>query len=142
MAEKILSACGNDCGCCPRFAAKTARERELVAKFWHAAGWRDRVVPREEIQCGGCTPETPCRYRIAKCVSDRGLENCGQCPRYPCALLTSAFQTTEQYERSCRQLCSEAGFDVLRRAFFEKRENLSAVCDGQREKSGKQKPRK
>ena len=59
--EKI-TLCGDNCCKCPRYLAKTNGELEKVAELWFRIGWRDRIVPIEEIRCTGCTSHKQCTY--------------------------------------------------------------------------------
>ena len=52
--EKI-TLCGDNCLECPRYLARTNSELEKVAELWFRVGWRDRIVPIDEIRCFGCT---------------------------------------------------------------------------------------
>ena len=128
MSEKIIAACGNDCAACPRYTKppfeKTPEELHNTAVLWQKIGYRDRVVSNEEISCTGCSVENWCRYNIVKCVSGKNLENCGQCENYPCETIRECFKVTKSFIPACRAVCSDEEFDVMKRAFFEKEQNL------------------
>ena len=128
MSEKIIAACGNDCAACPRYIKppfeKTPEELHNTAVLWHKIGYRDSVVSNAEISCMGCTVENWCRYDIVKCVSENNVENCGQCEKYPCGKIQDCFKVTRSFEPACRAACSDEEFAVMKRAFFEKEENL------------------
>lgn len=122
-----LAACGNDCGACPRFTAKTEEELLAVAQAWHQAGWRDRVVSAGEIACAGCSAACPCRYGIIGCVTERNLSNCAECEDYPCENILNAFERAETHWQNCFETCDPDWFAVLEKAFFEKKKNLDAL---------------
>ena len=128
MSEKIIAACGNGCAACPRYTKppfeKTPEELHNTAVLWQKIGYRDRVVSNEEISCTGCSVENWCRYNIVKCVSGKNLENCGQCENYPCETIRECFKVTKSFIPACRAVCSDEEFDVMKRAFFEKEQNL------------------
>ena len=128
MSEKIIAACGNDCAVCPRYTKppfeQTPEELHKTAVLWHKIGYRDRVVSNEEISCMGCSVETWCRYDIVKCVNEKNVENCGQCENYPCETIRECFKVTKSFIPACRAACTDEEFDVMKRAFFEKEENL------------------
>ena len=135
--KKIIAACGNDCSACPRYVThpygKTREKLRHTAELWMKIGYRDRVVSEEEIACTGCKPENWCRYRIVKCCHDRGIESCAECGAYPCADMEDCFRVTLSFEPKCRQVCDEREYEQLRKAFFEKRENLGRLrIDGRR----------
>ena len=125
---KIIAACGNDCASCPRYneapLVKTPEQLHQTAVLWQKIGYRDNVVSNEEISCSGCKPENWCRYRIASCVSSRGIGNCGECEQYPCDNFRSCLEVTSSFEPACRKACTEEEYAVLRKAFFMKKENL------------------
>ncbi len=131
--KKIIAACGNDCAACPRYTAhpceKTQEELRRTVELWMKVGYRNRVVSdedNEEIGCIGCSrrPENWCRYRVAGCAREKGVENCGQCGEYPCARIKKCFEVTKSFEPRCRAACTHAEYDAMRRAFFQKEENL------------------
>lgn len=56
-AAPVLSVCGDDCAVCPRYLARTEDELRETAVFWYKAGWRDRVLPPEEMRCREFLPQ-------------------------------------------------------------------------------------
>lgn len=132
----IIAACGNDCAACPRYTAhpyeKTEAELRHTAELWRRIGYRDRVVPAEEIACAGCRPENQCRYHVVKCCADRGVKTCAACGQYPCDRLRACFSITMSFEPGCRQACTEEEYARLTKAFFEKEQNLDALRDAGR----------
>ncbi|MBN1532353.1 MAG: DUF3795 domain-containing protein [Spirochaetes bacterium] len=129
----MLAACGNRCDLCPRYIATrhgAAAELRRVAELWRDMGWRDSVVPPEEISCSGCDGSAFCRYGIRSCAGARGVADCGLCGDYPCAVILEAFSRTSRYEGICRERCGGGDFAQLKRAFFEKRRNLEGAGRG------------
>ena len=126
--EKIIAACGNDCAACPRYTAppheKTEAQLHHTAELWQKIGYRDRIVSNEEISCTGCRPENRCRYRVVGCCTERGIQNCSECPDYPCNIMTECFAVTKSFEPKCREVCTAEEYAQLKKAFFEKEENL------------------
>ena len=129
--QKIIAACGNDCSVCPRYNVthyeKTDEELRHTAELWLKIGYRDRLVSNEEITCCGCRPENWCRYRVISCCEDRGIENCSECADFPCDNMRECFAVTKSFEPKCREICTEAEYQQLKKAFFEKEENLLAL---------------
>ena len=129
MSRPIIAACGNDCAACPRYTAhpyeKTEAELRHTAALWMKIGYRDRVVSAEEIACTGCKPENWCRYGAARCCADRGIGTCAVCGQYPCERMRECFAVTLSFEPKCREVCTEAEYAQLKRAFFEKERNLA-----------------
>lgn len=127
--SKIIAACGNDCSACPRYVAhpyeKTEDELSHTAVLWMKIGYRDHIVSNGEISCVGCRAENWCRYHIVKCCVDRGIKTCAACAEYPCKNTTGCFEVTRSFEPTCRQVCTDDEYERLKKAFFEKEENLS-----------------
>ena len=90
-------------------------------------GYRDHVVSNDEISCTGCKPENRCRYHVAGCCRDRGIETCSKCTDYPCDNIRECFAITKSFEPGCRKACTEAEFQQVQKAFFEKEKNLAAL---------------
>ena len=124
MGEKIIAACGNDCGACPRHLPKTEEALRRTAELWMRIGYRDRVVSAEEMACSGCRPENWCRYGMVGCAAGRGVAHCGRCPEYPCPKIEACFRATGAFRPGCEAACTPEELEALQRAFFEKRENL------------------
>lgn len=122
--EKIIAACGNDCSMCPRHLPKSEDELRHTAELWRKIGYRDHVVSNEEISCNGCTTDNWCRYNVIKCTTSRNISNCGQCEEYPCANIKECFEVTRSFEPACKAICTKEEYDMMSKAFFEKRENL------------------
>lgn len=126
--DKIIASCGNDCSACPRYVkhlyGKTGEELRHTAELWLKIGYRDHIVSNEEIACTGCKPENWCRYNIVKCCDEQNIPTCAQCGAYPCEKLSECFTVTKSFEPICRKVCTDEEFEQLRRAFFEKAENL------------------
>lgn len=125
---QIIAACGNDCAACPRYIGhsyeKSQEELQHTAELWLKIGYRDRVVSTDEISCMGCKPENWCRYHVAACCMEKGIETCADCEEYPCDNMKECFEITGSFEPMCRKVCSEDEYLQLKKAFFEKEENL------------------
>jgi hypothetical protein len=66
------------------------------------------------------------RYDVADCMKD-GLDSCGRCGKYPCDKIQTAFERTKSFEATIREACSEAEYRQLKKAFYEKKENLDRM---------------
>ena len=123
--EPIISVCGDDCAVCPRYLARTDEELHEVAVFWHRIGWRDRVVGNDEIKCTGCGCRPTCSFMILPCRRKKGVTNCRTCGEYRCELIDRMLIGSDEKEKMLRSVCeNDAETEMLRRAFYEKRENL------------------
>ncbi|MCR4646018.1 MAG: DUF3795 domain-containing protein [Oscillospiraceae bacterium] len=131
MKERIIAACGNDCAACPRYTVPPYEKTEVAlhhtAELWQKIGYRETVVSNDEIACTGCRPENWCRYRVAGCCAEKGITTCAECPDYPCANMQECFAVTLSFAPQCRAVCTDAEYDQLRKAFFEKEQNLNAL---------------
>ncbi len=128
MEDKIIAACGNDCSVCPRYNkepfAKSDKELSHTAELWYKIGYRDHIVSNDEISCQGCMEDNWCRYNVVKCVHEKNISNCGQCNDYPCANIKECFAVTQSFEPKCKEVCSKEECEIMKRAFFEKEQNL------------------
>ena len=92
-------------------------------------GYRDRVVPNEEMACAGCLPENLCRYHVIRCVTEKGISDCGKCRHYPCPVIERCFAQTESFAPACEKACTREEYEMLIRAFFEKKKNLDRSAE-------------
>ena len=126
--KRVIAACGNDCSACPRYVShpygKTEDELLHTAELWMKIGYRDHIVSNEEIACTGCKPENWCRYHIVKCCQEKGIKTCAECDEYPCATMQDCFSVTKSFEPKCREVCTDQEYEMLKKAFFEKEQNL------------------
>ena len=122
--KKLLALCGDDCAACPRYQAKSTEELRAVAELWFRIGWRDRILPPEEMACSGCSPGKQCTYQLVDCTERHGVVCCRQCRVFPCGKIQDMLRRSEEYRRICKGRCSEAEYAALEKAFFEKEENL------------------
>lgn len=126
--KSIIAACGNNCAACPRYNAppftKTEEELRHAAELWMKIGYRDRIVPPEEMTCSGCKPQNWCRYHVVECCAERGIRTCAECAHYPCPKMEECFAVTASFEPKCREVCTAEEYRQLDEAFFRKKENL------------------
>ncbi|NLG05064.1 MAG: DUF3795 domain-containing protein [Clostridia bacterium] len=127
-AQPIISVCGDDCAVCPRYIAKTEEELRETAEFWYKVGWRDHVVSNEEIACTGCGCRPTCSFMILPCQKDKAVSDCKCCEDYCCDKITQMLQNSDIKESQCKAACeSYEEYMMLKRAFYEKRENLGLM---------------
>lgn len=123
MNQKI-TLCGDNCMECPRYLANSEEELHEIAKLWHKVGWRDRVVSNDEIRCTGCSSHKECTYGLVECTKEHQVSKCNQCIEFPCVRILDMLKRSEEYKRKCREVCSEAEYVMLEKAFFDKENNL------------------
>jgi hypothetical protein len=126
--SEFLAYCGSRCDLCPRYQATLkgdiGRLAEL-AELWHRCGWRDRILPAEEMMCHGCVETIWCRYEIPACAAGKGADNCGVCEDYTsCERLKEMFKRNHAYAEKCKTLCSDDEYELLRLTCFDKKANL------------------
>ena len=99
MSKKIYSRCGNQCNLCLIYrpnVEKEDRRVDICAVF-------DKLGPNTydpaTTICDGCLsenkPDNGCKAR--PCVIERGLQHCGYCPDYPCAIFPAEPNAEEFY---------------------------------------------
>jgi len=123
MEEKI-TLCGDNCMECPRYNAHTNEELTAVAELWHKVGWRTHIVSNEEIACNGCSSHKQCTYQLVECTKEHRVSKCNQCDEFRCAKIHAMLERSAEYEKRCKEVCSEQEYSVLKKAFFDKENNL------------------
>ncbi len=128
-AMSTMGICGDNCLYCPRYVATRsgkAEELEKVKELWVRLGLREPSLSARDLTCPGCNPENDCAYpELRSCVYARGIESCGLCETYPCALVDAVFEKSERLCSRAAVVCTPEEMGVLREAFFSKRQNLS-----------------
>ena len=123
--DPVISVCGDDCGVCPRYLARTEEELHETAVFWHKAGWRDHVVSNEEIRCTGCGCRPTCSFMLLPCTREHGVSACRECASFACEKVWDMYVRSEEKKRQCEKACeSPEEFRMLCRAFYEKVKNM------------------
>lgn len=125
--EQKISLCGDNCAVCPRYQAHSQEELHAVANLWHKIGWRDRVLPPEEIQCKGCAAQKECTYNLKGCTAAQGVEYCAACRDFPCNRLEAVLEKSREGENLCKARCTPEEYTALEQAFFHKEENLELL---------------
>ncbi|MDE6320413.1 MAG: DUF3795 domain-containing protein [Lachnospiraceae bacterium] len=123
MEEKI-TLCGDNCIECPRYNAHSEAELRAVAELWYRVGWRDKVLSNEEIACTGCSSHKVCTYGLVDCTREHGVEKCNQCKEFPCDKIEDMLERSREYQKKCKEMCSEKEYIALEKAFFDKESNL------------------
>lgn len=123
MEEKI-TLCGDNCIEWPRYNAHTNEELTAGAELWHKVGWRTHIVSNEEIACNGCSFHKQCTYQLVECTKEHRVSKCNQCDEFPCAKICTMLERSAEYEKRCKEVCSEHEYSVSKKAFFDKENNL------------------
>lgn len=122
--NKKITLCGDNCIACPRYNAHSETELRNVAELWYRVGWRDTVVSNEEIACTGCASRKACTYGLVDCTSRHGVAKCNQCKEFPCNKIEDMLDRSREYQKKCKEICSQEEYTALEKAFFDKENNL------------------
>lgn len=95
-----------------------------LARLWYQIGWKDRVVPAEEMRCGGCSTHKSCTYGLVPCFRAYQVEKCSQCSEFPCGKIREMLKRSEESRNKCAQRCTPEEYAMLEKAFFAKEQNL------------------
>jgi len=98
--EKIIGACGNDCGDCEAYKATQANDAGAIARV--AEQWSKEYsadIKPEYVWCDACMTDgaRKCGHcaecDIRACVVSRSLANCAGCDDYACERITKFFES-------------------------------------------------
>jgi hypothetical protein len=126
----IISICGDICSECPRYIATLSEDMaslEYLAALWHRLGFRDRVLPPEEMKCTGCNKKKDCNHGINTCEHLGIKNNCGECDHFPCDKIKIVFEKTRETERLCKTKCTPGEYTEFDHAFFMKQQILGKI---------------
>lgn len=124
---RTIAPCGDNCAFCLTYIGTKENDIELLKKMaiiLHAIGWRDEILPPEEMKCEGCASRTFCEYKIKQCCEEKQVENCGYCEQYPCDKSQVAFEKNKNNIKKCEALLTKEDFEMFKKAYFSKKENL------------------
>ncbi len=127
---EIIAACGDKCSICPRYVAtkeNSTESLEYIAELWFKLGFRDIIAEPEEIKCYGCSKDNNCMYKINSCPNLETINNCGECKSFVCSKLQQAFNNSEINRENTKATCTPDEYEVLHKAFFQKKEVLEKV---------------
>ena len=137
----MIGICGDKCNCCPRYIATqdgSIQDLEKVKELWVRLGLRDSNFLAQDMACEGCLPENKCAYiDLRSCPNLKSCENCGLCIEYPCKLIKRAFES-EKLEIQAQKVCTQEEMEILRKAFFSKKEYFDHIHQKFQEKSRKE----
>ena len=127
MSTKKIAYCGDCCTNCPKYTTNLIGNKKELKKVGHLmkkVGWRYNLDDPEKMKCEGCQDVEKCEYGVKECCIERKIENCGKCIDYPCSKIENAFEITEINVEKFKLILSKEEYEVFRKAFFLKKENL------------------
>ena len=125
-----VTICGDVCTECPRYIATQENDTtslEKIAELWYKLGLRDKILPADELKCFGCTKDKFCTHQLNKCVHLTNKNNCGECDIFPCDKINTVFSKTEDFAKTCKQICTAEEFQSLEKAFLLKKKILVQI---------------
>ena len=130
MNKTLIMPCGDNCAYCPRHTAETNEELQKAADLYNKLGWKNwknEKYSSEEIKCLGCISHIYCGFGLKECLKERNLQKCNECSEFPCEKIDKMLQKSNELEKVCKEICTEEEFMNLKKAFFEKEENLKIM---------------
>ena len=128
-----IGLCGDDCNYCPKYLATQSNDEarlKEVAAMWRMIGWVNPTDSPGDMTCHGCDIVSICGLGIKECVLEKGVENCGKCPDYPCEKMLEIFENNKREADICRKNLSAEDFEIFQKAFFSKKERLDNINRG------------
>lgn len=122
-----MTMCGYDCTLCQAFVLNIEKDdkRETLSAMWMK--YYDLDIPADSIYCDGCRCDKPDAKRIdiccpiRACVMDKGIEHCGDCDNYPCALFAQRVGLSMAEVKRQQGDCFDANeYDEYLRAYDNK----------------------
>lgn len=115
MDERMIAACGLDCGSCEiRLAPTNPDAAKVVIDWFKRKGWLadgegiEQVIDRK-MYCTGCLGSREIHWSsdcwiLSCCVDQKGLKNCSKCDAFPCERLLDWSEQSEGYRAALARL--------------------------------------
>ena len=65
-----------------------------------------------------------CTYGLVACTEKHSVEKCNQCKEFLCEKIMEMLNRSKNYQKKCKEVCSEEEYMVLEKVFFDKENNL------------------
>ena len=113
-----LAYCGLCCQECPVYEATVTDDDALRAKLAQEYAVPGFAPGPEDMTCRGCHSDTPClvmcsQCPMRQCAMERGADNCGLCPDYPCATVEERIPTDAPHRLRLEELHRAAAREYL-----------------------------
>jgi hypothetical protein len=125
-----LGCCGDDCNYCLRYIGTVNHDEKTLkkaAEIWLKLGWRDHLLPPDEMKCSGCATVKNCAHGIKECCETKKAANCGRCDDYPCGKNKLSFEKAKKIKAQCKSVLEAEDFETLNKAFYMKEAKLNRV---------------
>ena len=57
-------------------------------------------------------------------TKEHNVDKCNQCAEFPCEKISSMLERSKEYQKRCNEVCTDAEYEMLEKAFFDKENNL------------------
>ena len=115
MNRCMLAACGLNCENCEiRLAPVDPEAAEVIVRWFKSQGWLSEnegmpEVIKRKMYCTGCLGSRETHWSadcwiLQCCVDDKHLDNCSQCPDFPCERLIEWSKKDDSYADAFRNL--------------------------------------
>lgn len=64
-----------------------------------------------------------------QCTKEHNVDKCDQCAEFPCEKISSMLERSKEYQKCCKEVCSDVEYEMLEKAFFDKENLTSFVSD-------------
>ncbi|MCD6284492.1 MAG: DUF3795 domain-containing protein [Anaerolineae bacterium] len=115
MDDRMIGACGLDCGSCKiRLVPTDPLAAEAIVKWFRRQGWLSdgegmaEIIERK-MYCTGCLGDRDTHWSadcwiLQCCVDGRGHRHCSECDTFPCARLVDRAEQDERYQAALARL--------------------------------------
>lgn len=126
-----LAYCGDRCEFCPRYLATLSNDKDelkRVAILMKQAGWPHDFTNLDNNKCTGCEDINNCEYGLKECCTEMEVQNCGECPQYPCEKVKRAFEITDENAITFKNKFTKKEYETFNKAFFMKKKYLDEIA--------------
>ena len=121
MIKPKLAPCGIDCSECASYKATMAQDLDAagdLVDWYRGMGWIGQDEGAEAVlklsplckgcwntEKGDCFFKCPCGSRDFRvCVTEKGIDHCGQCDEFPCAYYQQFAAGNDWYKQAMERL--------------------------------------
>ena len=52
------------------------------------------------------------------------VDKCNRCAEFPCEKISNMLERSKEYQKRCKEVCSDTQYDMLKKAFWDKENNM------------------